>query len=298
MAGQTSAKKGGSGSKKARSRRAAKKRTRLIAPSSTSEVGSGRGVARAADASPAAIIGRITAIAAASPIATFSWKNRGRAPLGYIKGMAVTFARVYCKFLSGNPAAADMAKADTQAPREDALSWYAPEFEALGMSNGTSSADTLRHLFVLLTGLGMRESSGKHCEGRDMSASNITGETAEAGLFQVSYNARNASSLLPPLFAAYRGNPSGFVEVFREGITCSASNLRNWGNGDGVEFQRLSKACPAFAAEFAAVGLRHRRRHWGPINTKKTEVIRDCDTLFRDVQEVVDSAPGACSVLQ
>jgi hypothetical protein len=253
--------------------------------------------ARAAVTSPGEIISQITAIAAASPIAAYPWKNRGRAPLGYMKGMAVTFARVYCKFLAGNAAAADMAKADTQAPLTDVLSWYAPEFQALGMSNATSSAETLRHLFVLLTGLGMRESSGKHCEGRDMSASNTSGETAEAGLFQVSYNARSASSLLLPLFAAYRGNPSGFVEVFREDVTCSAANLRNWGTGDGVEFQRLSKACPAFAAEFAALGLRHMRRHWGPINTKKTEVIRDCDTLFRDVQGLVDSSPGACSVL-
>ncbi|MEO8317075.1 MAG: hypothetical protein ABJA75_25170 [Bradyrhizobium sp.] len=229
---------------------------------------------------------------------SFHWKDRGRAPAGYIKGMAVAFARVYCKFQAGNPAAADIAKADTQSPNVDALSWYAPEFQALGLSNATASADTLRHLFVLLTGLGMRESSGKHCEGRDTSASNTTAETAEAGLFQVSYNARNASPLLPPLFATYRGNPSGFVDIFHEGVTCSAANLANFGTGDGAEFQRLTKACPAFAAEFAGVTLRHLRKHWGPINTKKAEVIRDCDTLFRDVQALVDSTPGAGAVLQ
>lgn len=38
--------------------------------------------------------------------------------------------------------------------------------------------DTLRQLFVLLIGLGMRESSGQYCEGRDRSASNVTAEAA------------------------------------------------------------------------------------------------------------------------
>ena len=45
----------------------------------------------------------------------------------------------------------------------------------------------------LLLGLGMRESSGNYSEGRDMSASNVTGDTAEAGLFQQSWNSHSAS---------------------------------------------------------------------------------------------------------
>ena len=46
----------------------------------------------------------------------------------------------------------------------------------------------LRRLFVLLMGLGMRESSGQYCEGRDRSAHNTSADTAEAGLFQVSFD--------------------------------------------------------------------------------------------------------------
>jgi len=37
-------------------------------------------------------------------------------------------------------------------------------------------------------GLGMRESSGRYCEGRDRNANNVTSDTAEAGLFQMSWD--------------------------------------------------------------------------------------------------------------
>src|SRR6516225_9710705 len=216
-------------------------------------------------------IDQITRLAAASDVARFPWKDRGVAPTGYIKGMALVYARVYCKLSAGEPAAVEMAKARTPDDR-DALTWYKEIFAAAGMPNDIAGVDTLRHLFVLLIGLWMRESSGKYCEGRDRSASNTTAETAEAGLFQTSFNAMSASSLLPMLFAKYSANPDGFVDVFREGVRCSAASLENFGSGEGREFQRLSKECPAFAVEFAAVGLRHIRKHWGPIRTRAAEV--------------------------
>jgi hypothetical protein len=243
-----------------------------------------------------AAIDRITTIAADSPIARFNWHQRGRAPAGYIKGMALVYARVYCKLKAGNAAALEMAT-HSGDPAHDALAWYDEIFRDVGISNDHTSPDTLRHLFVLMLGLGMRESSGKYCEGRDRSVSNTTAETAEAGLFQTSFNARSASLSMPVLFDHYRTNPSGFVDVFKQGVTCSAANLENFGSGDGKEFQRLSKACPAFAAEFAAVGLRHFRKHWGPINRKEAQVEPDADAMFRQVQAVVDDTPGICSDL-
>ena len=94
--------------------------------------------------------------------------------------------------------------------------------------------------------------------------SNSAAETAEAALFQTSFNARSATPLLPMLFTQYTANPSGFIEVFKEGVHCSAASFENFGSGDGQDFQRLTKECPAFAAEFAAVGLRNIRKHWGP----------------------------------
>jgi hypothetical protein len=132
---------------------------------------------------------QILHIAEQSPIVSFRWKDRGVAPRGYIKGMSLVYARVYCKVKGGDLGALEMAKTESGNPDRDALTWYAATFADLGMDNHAAGPDTLRHLFVLLIGLGMRESSGRHCEGRDRSASNVTADTAEAGLFQTSFNA-------------------------------------------------------------------------------------------------------------
>ncbi len=49
-----------------------------------------------------ATLDQITQIAAGSPIARFHWTGRGLAPAGYLKGMSLVFARVYCKLKSGD----------------------------------------------------------------------------------------------------------------------------------------------------------------------------------------------------
>ena len=248
---------------------------------------------------PEAVAGsldEILEIAENSDIARYNWLDRGRAPMGYIKGMALVFARVYCKLKSADPAAVEMAKIANGTAIHDTLVHYAQQFAALGMDNSRPGADTLRHLYALMLGLGMRESSGKHCEGRDHSASNTTADTAEAGLFQTSYNARTCSSLLPALFQQYQTNPSGFLSVFKEGVRCKPADAENYGSGPGKEFQRLSKECPAFAAEFTAVALRNTSRHWGPVIAHKAEIRPASDELFKQVQVAVD-ASNLCSSL-
>jgi hypothetical protein len=239
---------------------------------------------------------KIIQLASTSKISQYDWDDRGVAPRGYIKGMALVYGRVYCKLKAGDAAALEMAKTNTGNSSKDALAHYAQEFQNAGMDIDSAGVDTLRHLFVLLIGLGMRESSGDHCVGRDGSADNTTAETAEAGLFQTSYNARSASPLLPKLFQQYLTNPLGFVEIFKEGVTCSDKDWENFGDGEGEEFQRLSKSCPAFAAEFAAVGLRNIRKHWGPINRKEVEIRPECDSLLIQVQNIIDQ-DGFCSLL-
>jgi hypothetical protein len=251
-------------------------------------------LAAAPGASP---LDQITQMAGASALAGFAWKDRGKAPAGYIKGMALVYGRVYCKFKVADAAVLDMAQKNTGDQARDALAWYEDVFNAAGMDNTTSGVDTLRHLFVLLFGLGMRESSGKYCEGRDTTANNVTADTAEAGLFQMSFNANTASPLLPQIFAQYQANPSGFVDAFKEGVRCSAASLENFGSGDGKEFQRLCKECPAFAAEFAAVALRHIRKHWGPINRKQAQVRPECDALLSQVQAAIDASLALRSAL-
>jgi hypothetical protein len=245
---------------------------------------------KTAGTAKSAAVDQITKVAAGSNIARYHWIGRGPAPLGYIKGMALVYARACCKKKGGDPAVTLMASPNTWDAGRDALAWYGEEFAALGMRNDIFGVDTLRHLFVLLIGLGMRESSGRYCEGRDRSASNTTAETAEAGLFQTSFNAREASPELPKLFARYSAYPSGFRDAFREGVRCAASNWRNYGSGPGVQFQRLSKECPAFAAEFAAVGLRTDCMHWGPIKAKAVEIRPECDAMLKQIQCLMDIA--------
>jgi hypothetical protein len=251
---------------------------------------------READIGP---IATITQIAARSPIARFNWPGRGVAPIGYIKGLAVVFARVLCKLQAGDPAAKEMAKANTGNAARDVLAHYDEIFRSVGMNNNVSGPDTLRHLFVLMIGLGMRESSGKFCEGQDRSApENRTANKAEAGLFQTSIDARSASPLLPELFDKFSANPSGFIDIFREGTPrCTDRNLQNFGSGSGRDFQKLSKECPGFAAEFAGVTLRNLRKHYGPINNRAAKVKPECDAMLLDVQNFVNANPSISSVL-
>jgi hypothetical protein len=239
-------------------------------------------------------------IASSSAIARYEWPGRGVAPLGYIKGMALVYARLYCKLKAGDPAAMEMARANSGDEATDALAHYVEKFKMAGMDNESSGVSTLRHLVVLMVGLGMRESSGRYCEGRDKNAQNTTANTAEAGLFQTSFNARSAHLLMPPLFQKYQSDfqtdPAiGFSDIFKEGVNCKAQDWQNFGTGPGKDFQELSKKCPAFAAEFCALGLRNIRKHWGPINNRAAEIRPECNQLLMRVEQAIESA-GLCPV--
>lgn len=229
--------------------------------------------------------------ATASPVAQYEWEDRGTAPIGYIKGMALCFARVYQKLKDGDPAAKEMAKARELDDSDDALTHYERRFQRLGWDNSQAGAVTLRHLFVLMLGLGMRESSGSFCEGRDMSSSNGGSDTSEAGLFQMSWNAHVSSSQIVRLFDVYNATPApeGYAKIFHEGVRCTESQLRNWGSGRGRAYQELAKASPAFAVESAAVGLRNLKNHWGPIIRREAELNPSANNLFMHIQDLVDN---------
>lgn len=235
------------------------------------------------------VIPQIIAVARKSSVATLNWKDRGTAPAGYVNGMAVAFGRVYANLCRNESAAMDMAQADTGNAATDAIAHFQPEFSKLGMDNSDGGTHVLRHLFVLLYGLGMRESSGEYFAG---TGGNTAATTAEAGLFQVSYNSHSSSPELDKLFRYYKGRDD-FIEIFREGAVAKnaaelAANLQDWGNGTGADFQHLTKACPAFAVEYAAVLLRHDRQYSGPINLKNVELRTECDGLFSQVQALID----------
>jgi Putative peptidoglycan binding domain len=237
---------------------------------------------------------RITDLAISHPIAAYSWRDRGRAPPGYVKGMAVAYAQAYVRYASNDPLSSQWAKANTHEDAYDALAWYRHEFEAIGLDNEEEGVDTLRHLYVLLMGLGMRESSGQHCCGRDQSASNTDSNTCEAGLFQTSFNASTCCTDFLNLFDQYeKDSPQGYMGIFSEGVTCSSSDWACYGTGDGYRFQELCKFNPTFAVETCGITLRCLRQHYGPINRKEAEVKREADDMFWRVQNLVDSLRAA-----
>jgi peptidoglycan hydrolase-like protein with peptidoglycan-binding domain len=236
------------------------------------------------DVLPQEQINEIIRIADASAIARYSWRDRGTMPKGYTAGIALCFALAATALARDNPTAAVVAQADRNDTDKDALSFYASKFRDLGMDNSEDGIDTLRHLFVMILGLGARESSGKYCEGRDMSADNCTAETAEAGMFQTSWNIRSCNSRIPPLLQRYWANPNGFLPAFQNGAKPDSNDLGNYGSGDGAKYQFLSKFAPAFHCFVTAIGMRYLRQHWGPINRSEVELRREANEMLLEVQ--------------
>lgn len=240
---------------------------------------------------PPELIEQIVVAAEASSIATYSWKGRGHAPLGYTAGVALCFAVALDRLNAEDEAAWEMAKANTGNPDKDVFAWYAGEFERLGMDNDEDAdpEDRLRHLFALMLGLGMRESSGRYPEGRDQSATNTSADTAEAGMYQTSWNIRSCNSQIPPLLNQYWANPNGFQPQFKKGVTLKSSDLGGFGSGGGAQYQFLSKFAPAFHALVTGIGLRNLRQHWGPINRREVELRSAADDMLSAVQQIVEA---------
>jgi uncharacterized protein (TIGR02594 family) len=246
-------------------------------------------VAAGSDGLPDELIDAIVETAEGSAIASYSWRDRGKAPLGYTAGVALCFALALDRLNAEDDAAWAMAKKDSGNSDKDALAFYAAEFRALGMDNSQDGENTLRHLFALMLGLGLRESSGRYPEGRDQSASNVSADTAEAGMYQTSWNIRSCDGTISPLLTEYWANPCGFRPEFAKGVTLKSSDLGNFGSGAGAQYQFLSKYAPAFHALVTGIGLRNLRQHWGPINRKEVELKNEADQLLQAVQLLVES---------
>jgi hypothetical protein len=231
-------------------------------------------------------------IANESVISNYSWDDRGVAPVGYMQGMACAFAQSMKKLQQGHPAVTEMSKARTNSDK-DALNIYRSDFDNARMSNEEDGLDTLRHLYALMLGSGMRESSGRHCEGRDQSATNTSSDTAEAGLFQTSYNAHSASdpefSNLMAEYSASTNKMTCYLAQFDDGVTCSSSEWSCYGSGKGYDFQALCKNCPAFAVETHGLTLRNLANHYGPIIRQEVELKTDADRMFKQVQYYMEN---------
>lgn len=231
---------------------------------------------------PAAAVDAVIALANASPIAGYAWKDRGPAPIGYARGMAVSYAKNYRDLKQGKSSALAMAR-PVGSSNTDAVAWY-------GL-NPSGNVACLRATFQILWGLGPRESGGNPFVGVDTTnPSSTTADTAEAGLFQQSWNSHAASPELPKLFAEWKANPGdGFLSIFRQGVSGGPS--ASIGSGDGFQFQTLCKTKPEFAVECAAIGLRVLRSHWGPIINRAAELRPEVLVLFAKIEAVVDALP-------
>jgi hypothetical protein len=234
---------------------------------------------------------RIMQIANSSDIRSYDWADQGEAPTGWTQGMALAFAQSYKKLLANHPAVVEMSKARTNSDK-DVFNEYKSEFSKLGMSNEKAGVAALRHLYALMLGHGMRESSGEHCCGRDQSAENFDSDTCEAGAFQTSYNAAGSSNPeFDDLMDEYiEGLSPGYLEAFAEDVSCSSSDWDSYGSGRGKEFQDLCKNQPAFSAESAALTLRNLCNHYGPIIRHEAELRADADQMFQDVQDYMDES--------
>jgi hypothetical protein len=235
-----------------------------------------------------------------SAIARYGWIQRGPACIGYTTGMAVAYASAYARLQAHDPVADRMSRGLEPAFRDayghvkgDALTWYDDQLKAIGMGAATS-VERLRRLFVLLLGLGMRESSGRCCEGRDRHAYNTGANTAEAGLFQMSFDLVAPHAELLDVFHHYQSHPEqGEREIFEKGMSPpeGKEDRENCGALDspGYAFQKLSKQCPAMTVEIAALGLRLAAGHWGPIARHEAEVRSASKELLLSVEQIVDS---------
>lgn len=235
-------------------------------------------------ASPAPPMGRalteseVAAMVEGTPCARYSWKNRGKAPIGYVKGFAQVFARSLC-----NP-----------SPLPDSLG--SARLDALAAYGKTASQ---LNTYALLLGLGMRESSGRHCEGWDTSASSHSPGGYEAGLYQFSFNARSAVAALnkPDPYSArlrlieqfYERNPQRCaLKTFGQGVTCRTMSER--GSPEAIRFQKLVKTCPAFAVEYGALLIRVLKPHFGPFLRREVEFVPACLAMLERVKNAVQAS--------
>jgi hypothetical protein len=234
------------------------------------------------------LIAEIVAMAQASPIDDYEWPDRGISPPGYIAGMALCYAIAVQSLILNASHAKAMAK-PLGSSDVDALKHYEAELRQKGCKLDTPE-DRLRSLFVLKIGAAMRESSGRYCEGRDLSASNVQADTAEAGIEQASWNVRSADPSLPGLLDEFWQNPNGFRFEFAENVEPTAENLDVYGSGEGARYQFLAKFCPLFAVFVSGVALRTRKDHFGPVKRKEVTIKKEADDLLKQVQALINTS--------
>ncbi len=243
----------------------------------------------------------------------------GEAGSAFFRGMALVFARAACHperpdvQIASSPPATPVSLKNPQ----DAASVFDSEFRAQGIANAPDKDTMLRHTYVMLTGLAFRESSGRYCVGRYTAQGFSASYEAEAGLFQTSWGAHKSDASLDPLFRSYQKDESAcLLATFKDHILCTKTDAINWNSEhskelSGVEWQDLTKRCPAFAAEYASVVIRKHggaSGEFGPIrcvaatqpaslHCQKARIYPVCDAMYSNIQAYIKQTPEACKAL-
>lgn len=209
-------------------------------------------------------------------------RGQGKAPKKFVEGLIANFTQEIC-----SPSGASVDTLGT--PKKDALAHY-------------NSPAKIENLYALMIGSGMQESSGGINCGQDSDApENRTGPKAEAGIFQTSYDSHDKSAELEKL---YEDAKAGKIECFKDlYITCAGIDeasgfprIKNWGEGEGVNFQALTKSCQGFAAKYHSILLRVGRTHYGPINVKSAEMMPSCVEMFSDLKDYISENKDVCEM--
>lgn len=229
---------------------------------------------------PTVVEQQVQRIAAASECAKHQWRKQGKAPLGFIKGMALVYAKSYCEASSGKSPAADILNGPvrTGAARQDILARYdmSPEGEY----------GPLRSTYTFGIGLGMKESTGNTLAGRNLRVRSHSEHTAEAGLFQSNYGSSRLSPWFTRLDQQYDERPPACqFGVFTQGRHTAGG--KTLGQGDGADYQDRVRTCPALATEYTMVLLRQHGQHFGPVNRRQVEYVPACEAMLAKVEDTV-----------
>ena len=252
---------------------------------------------------------------------TSSCRSDSGASTAYVSGLALTFARALCQPDRPDVKVISAAAGDPSTARGkmDGLTAYDGWFKGQKMANDKDGVDSLRHTYMLLLALGLVESSGRYCVGRDLSENFTKAESAESGLIQTSWGAHTFNPTLEPMFRNYQAQHDAarcMFEVFSHGISCAKHDADNFGdpNSDGFQWQALTKQCPAFSAEYGAVVLRTHGGYKGEFGTincyvhphrlpngnpcDKPTPHKECDAMFQEVQDFVTKNPSICDAVK
>lgn len=218
---------------------------------------------------------------------------------GYLLVMLKSFARSVCR-PENDTAKTAMVKGSSNVMK-DALHGPLKVADIRKSLDGSDTREdrTLVDDYLLLLGLGLRESSGNFNEGRDESANNFSAKTAEAGCFQSSANVKDcvedsAKVALTDLERSYTGATK---QECMSDLTKAAEGFVPDASKSGEDFQTALKTCPALAVEHAAITIRHCKDHYGPLKRDEAKKMEGCKPLFDSMYVQLKGDQSTCTKL-